>query len=95
MAAMQIEPSHDVDRDFVDMMVPHHSAAIDMAEAELRYGHNEQTRRIAQEIIVTQQEEVDGYPLNATKDMWNPRLGLERDPHAQVPVHRIANRRHP
>jgi len=37
----------------------------------------------------------DGYPLNATKDMWNPRLGLERNPHAQVPVHRIANRRHP
>jgi len=37
----------------------------------------------------------DGYPLNATKDMWNPRLGLERNPHAQVPVHRVANRRHP
>jgi uncharacterized protein (DUF305 family) len=34
-------------------MVPHHQGAIDMAQAELRYGHNEQLRRIAQGIIVT------------------------------------------
>jgi uncharacterized protein (DUF305 family) len=58
MAAMSIKPSGDVDRDFVGAMVPHHQGAIDMAEAELRYGRNEQLRRIAQEIIVTQQEEI-------------------------------------
>ena len=29
-----------------------------MAKAELKYGHNEQLRRIAQEIIVTQQQEI-------------------------------------
>jgi uncharacterized protein (DUF305 family) len=29
-----------------------------MAKAELRYGHNEQLRRIAQEIIVEQQAEI-------------------------------------
>ena len=54
MAAMKIMPSGDVDADFVAMMVPHHQGAIDMAQAQLRYGHNEQLRRIAQEIIVTQ-----------------------------------------
>ncbi|HLY00983.1 MAG TPA: DUF305 domain-containing protein [Candidatus Cybelea sp.] len=64
MAAMHIQPSHDVDRDFVDMMVPHHRGAIAMAEAELRYGHNEQTRRLAQEIIVTQQEEIAALRLS-------------------------------
>jgi uncharacterized protein (DUF305 family) len=58
MAAMQIKPSKDVDRDFVAMMVPHHQGAIDMAEAELSYGHNALLRRLAQEIIVTQQEEI-------------------------------------
>jgi hypothetical protein len=58
MAAMEIEPSGDVDRDFVAMMVPHHQGAIDMAQAELRHGRNEQLRRIAQEIIVTQQQEI-------------------------------------
>jgi uncharacterized protein (DUF305 family) len=58
MVDMGIAPSGDVDRDFVAMMVPHHQGAIDMAQAELRYGHNEQLRRMAQEIIVTQQQEI-------------------------------------
>jgi uncharacterized protein (DUF305 family) len=58
MVDMGITPSGDVDRDFVSMMVPHHQGAIDMAQAELRYGHNEQLRRMAQEIIVTQQQEI-------------------------------------
>lgn len=58
MVGMEIKPTGDVDHDFVDMMVPHHQGAIDMAQAELRHGHNEQLRRIAQEIIVTQQQEI-------------------------------------
>src|SRR6202166_4173833 len=58
MDGMSIKPSGDVDRDFVAMMIPHHQGAIDMAQAELRYGHNEQLRRIAQEIVVTQQAEI-------------------------------------
>lgn len=58
MDHMQVKPTGDVDRDFVAMMQPHHQGAIDMAEAELRYGHNEQLRRIAQEIIVDQQQEI-------------------------------------
>jgi uncharacterized protein (DUF305 family) len=58
MADMTIKPSGDVDRDFVEMMVPHHQGAVDMAQAELKYGHNEQLRRLAQEIVVTQQQEI-------------------------------------
>jgi uncharacterized protein (DUF305 family) len=58
MNGMNVQPSGDVDKDFVDMMVPHHEGAIEMSEAELRYGRNEQLRRIAQEIIVTQQQEI-------------------------------------
>lgn len=58
MAAMEIKPSGDIDRDFAAMMIPHHQGAIDMAQAELRYGRNEQLRRIAQEIIVEQQQEI-------------------------------------
>jgi hypothetical protein len=58
MAGMAIKPSGDVDRDFSAMMIPHHQGAIDMARAELRYGRNEQLRRIAQGIIVEQQQEI-------------------------------------
>ena len=73
MASMTVKPTGDVDRDFVAMMVPHHQGAIDMAQAELRYGHNEQLRRLAQEIVVNQQQEIavmrlavgDQLPLSA------------------------------
>src|SRR4051812_42742105 len=58
MADMTIKPTGDVDRDFVAMMVPHHQGAIDMARAELEYGHNEQLRRMAQQIVVVQQKEI-------------------------------------
>jgi len=58
MIDMGIRPSGDVDKDFVAMMTPHHQGAIEMAQAELRHGHNEQLRRMAQEIIVTQQQEI-------------------------------------
>ena len=58
MIDMGIHPSGDVDNDFVSMMIPHHQGAIEMAQAELRYGRNEQLRRLAQEIIVTQQQEI-------------------------------------
>jgi hypothetical protein len=58
MTAMDVKPTGDVDADFVAMMTPHHQGAIDMATAELSYGHNELLRRMAQEIIVTQQQEI-------------------------------------
>jgi hypothetical protein len=58
MADMTIKPTGDIDRDFVAMMVPHHQGAVDMAQAELKYGGNEQLRRLAQEIIAAQQKEI-------------------------------------
>src|SRR5258708_11012574 len=64
MAAMQIKPSHNVDKGFVAMMVPHHQWAIDMAKAELSYGHNKPLRRLAQGIIVSQQGDIALMQLN-------------------------------
>jgi len=58
MAGMAIKPSGDVDRDFAAMMIPHHEGAIAMAQAQLRYGRNESLRRLAQEIIVSQSQEI-------------------------------------
>jgi Domain of unknown function (DUF305) len=64
MIDMGIKPSGDVDTDFVAMMVPHHQGAIEMAQAELRYGRNEPLRRMAQEIIVTQLQEIAAMRLS-------------------------------
>jgi uncharacterized protein (DUF305 family) len=58
MHGMMIQPTGDADRDFAVMMIAHHQGAIDMAQAELRHGSNEQLRRIAQEIVVDQTQEI-------------------------------------
>ena len=63
MTDMAARPTGDIDRDFVAMMAPHHQGAIDMAIIELRYGKNEQLRRIAQEIIVDQMQEIAAMKL--------------------------------
>jgi uncharacterized protein (DUF305 family) len=52
-----------VDHDFASMMIPHHLGAIDMAKAELLYGKDPVMRRLAQEILVDQQSEIDAMQL--------------------------------
>ena len=64
MIDMGIRPSGHVDTDFVAMMVPHHQGAIEMARAELHHGRNEPLRRMAQEIIVTQLQEITAMRLS-------------------------------
>ena len=49
----------DPDHDFAAMMIPHHQGAVDMAKAELLYGKDPVLRRLAQEIIVTQEQEIE------------------------------------
>jgi uncharacterized protein (DUF305 family) len=58
MRDMQTSAGGDADHDFVTQMVAHHQGAIDMAEALLRTGSNQQLVRLAHEIIVTQREEI-------------------------------------
>jgi hypothetical protein len=84
MADMTIKPTGDVDRDFVAMMVPHHQGAIDMAKAELKYGHNEQLRRLAQEIVVTQQQEISAMRL-ALGEPLPPSVASPTQPGAMTP----------
>jgi hypothetical protein len=55
---MEIAPSGNTDRDFIRMMIPHHQGAIDMALVQLKYGHDEKLRRLAQSIIVEQGQEI-------------------------------------
>jgi hypothetical protein len=83
MADMTIKPTGDVDRDFVAMMVPHHQGAVDMANAELKYGNNEQLRRLAQHIVTSQEQEItvmrndlNGERPSATQSPEQPRMEL-------------------
>ena len=56
--AMMLPGTGDPDRDFAAMMIPHHQGAVEMAEAELRFGRDERLRRLAQGIIVEQRQEI-------------------------------------
>jgi uncharacterized protein (DUF305 family) len=53
-----VKPSGNEDADFVNLMLPHHQAAVDMARTELLYGKDPQMRRLAQEIITDQESEI-------------------------------------
>jgi hypothetical protein len=92
MADMNVKPTGDADRDFVAMMIPHHQGAIDMARALLRYGHNEQLRRLAQEIIITQQQEIATMRL-AIGQPLPPAAATEPNP-ATMPDHTSHNSMH-
>jgi uncharacterized protein (DUF305 family) len=61
----------NVDHDFAAMMMPHHRGAIEMAKAELRYGEDPVMRRLAQEILVDQQSEIDAMQLWLTKQTFD------------------------
>ena len=56
--AMAIEPSGDVDLDFVRSMIPHHQGAIDMAPALLAASEDPELRKLAEEIIAAQEKEI-------------------------------------
>ena len=48
----------NTDRDFVAMMIPHHQAAVQMAQAELHYGSDPQIKALATSIVAAQQKEI-------------------------------------
>ena len=84
MTGMHVTPTGDVDRDFVNMMIPHHQGAIEMAVGELQYGKNPVLQRIAKEIIVDQQQEIAAMRM-AIGDPLPPSASVPTQP---LTVHR-------
>ena len=61
--AMMAAVGSDAGDNWVRKMIAHHQGAIDMAVLQLRYGKNEHLKRIAQEIIVSQLQEIAAMKL--------------------------------
>jgi uncharacterized protein (DUF305 family) len=75
------QPSGNDDKDFVNLMLPHHEAAVEMAKTELLHGNDAQMRRLAQEIITDQESEIQlmGHWLDQRKTgMKNPHQPKEK-----------------
>lgn len=83
---MAVPYSGDPDRDFAAMMIPHHQGAIDMAEIELRFGHDERLRRLAQGIIVEQRQEIAVMQQVLASLPPPPAIGLKPPMH-DMPTH--------
>jgi uncharacterized protein (DUF305 family) len=77
LAMTSVEPSGKPDVDFVRLMLPHHQGAVEMAKAELLYGTDPQMRRLAQEIVIEQQSEVQ------LMELWLQRRSEARATEAQ------------
>ncbi len=60
-AMMQGMMAEDPDAAFACSMIAHHQGAIDMAEIELKYGDDEQTKKMAQTIIDAQKHEIEDF----------------------------------
>jgi uncharacterized protein (DUF305 family) len=56
---MQGMQAQDLDVAFICGMIPHHQGAIDMARAELAHGTDPFARALAQDIIASQQKQID------------------------------------
>jgi uncharacterized protein (DUF305 family) len=55
---MPMTSAGSVDADFVKMMIPHHQAAIDMAQVQLAKGKDPEIRKLSQDIIAAQEKEI-------------------------------------
>lgn len=66
----------DPDRDFLAMMIPHHEGAVEMARLVLVHGRDPLVRKLAEEIIASQQAEITS--MRARLDIL--RRGSDSDP---------------
>lgn len=73
MSGMDMDPgmldgAEPFDREFIDMMIPHHQGAIRMARVELDRGEDEELMSVAESIIQAQTLEIQ--QMNAWRKSW-------------------------
>ena len=72
MDSAMLEGAKPFDKAFIDMMVPHHQGAIRMARAEIAKGGDEDLKRLAQEIVDGQAQEIEAMNAFRTETYGGP-----------------------
>ena len=75
-----LEEAKPFDREFIDMMIPHHQGAIRMAHMQLDKGKDPETKKLAQAIVDAQTKEID------EMNMWRVDWYGELSPAGGVPA---------
>lgn len=63
-----LETAKPFDRQFIDMMIPHHQGAIRMARIELADGSDQEPKDLATDIISAQSQEIE--EMNRWREQW-------------------------
>ena len=64
----ELRTAKPFDREFIDMMIPHHEDAVVMAKEELEKGENDELRKLAEEIISAQNREIE--QMRTWREEW-------------------------
>ena len=71
MQGMNAPYTGNADKDFAAQMIAHHQGAVSMARVELEYGKDPQMRKLAQDIIKAQKQEI------AFMKKWQAKNGVK------------------
>ena len=80
MEPHQLRDAKPFDREFIDMMIPHHRGAIRMAREELAKGDNATLRGLAEDIVSAQEREI-AQMREWRKAWYGPSAGSEDSMH--------------
>ncbi len=73
------EQAAPFDQQFIDMMVPHHQGAVEMAEVALENAEHEEIRTLAREIIDGQQAEIERFGQIRDRLGGSPMEGMSEE----------------
>jgi uncharacterized protein (DUF305 family) len=77
-----LAPASTFDRQYIDMLVPHHQASVEMARVALERSQRAEIRQIAEAIVATGSEDID--ELRILRQTW---FGSgQTPPMSQMPV---------
>ena len=68
----QLRKADPFDREFIDMMIPHHQGAIRMARVQLAKGSDAETKQLATAIIEAQSREINAMNKHRTAEFGAP-----------------------